>query len=51
MRFFGVYFVEKIKTSGSVRNQVAGGFPIYPSISDNVAWMDRTIAKNQFGQD
>jgi hypothetical protein len=34
---FGVYFVEKIGTSGSVsvRNQVAGGFPIYPSISKN----------------
>jgi ABC-type lipoprotein release transport system permease subunit len=30
-----LYFVEKIKTSGSVRNQVAGGFQIYPSFSDN----------------
>jgi hypothetical protein len=36
--FFRVYFVEEIKTSGSVRNQVAGGFPIYRSISNNVAW-------------
>jgi hypothetical protein len=33
-----VYFVEKIKASGSVRNQVTGGFPIYRSISTNVAW-------------
>jgi hypothetical protein len=36
--FFCVYFVEEIKTSGSVRNQVAGGFPTYPSISNKVAW-------------
>jgi hypothetical protein len=26
---FRVYFVERIKTSGSVRNQIAGGFPIH----------------------
>jgi hypothetical protein len=32
-----VYFVEKIKASGSARNQVAGGFPIYPSISNSLA--------------
>ena len=42
IRFFGVHFVEKIKTSGSVQNQVAGGFPIYRSINDNVAdgWVE-----------
>ena len=33
-----LYFVEKIKTSGSARNQVVGGFPIYPSISNNFTW-------------
>ena len=33
-----MYFVEKLETGGSVLNQVAGGFPIYPSISDNPAW-------------
>jgi hypothetical protein len=36
MRFSALYFFEKTKTSGSARNQVAGGLLIYPSISDNM---------------
>jgi hypothetical protein len=30
-------FLEKIQTSGSIRNHVAGGLPIHPSIRDNIA--------------
>jgi hypothetical protein len=33
-----VYLLKRIKTSESVRNQVAGRFALYPSISDNIAW-------------
>jgi hypothetical protein len=30
-------------TSGSVRNYVAGGLPIYPAISDNIAWKRNAV--------
>jgi hypothetical protein len=41
--FSALYFVERVKTSGSARNQVAGEFPVYPSIGNQHFMEEQTL--------